>query len=174
MSALGTRSARSSVLLPALFLGVALLLQMLSGVAVSADVGETEAQAILVEADSVLREAFAVVLSAEDAGANVSALAVRLTEAGSALTRAEVALAGGNLSGAASLAGVCSDMAQSVADDASVLRSEALRAAVDWRILVGVSVFAGVAFVMVLFVVWRLFRRWFLRRLMGYKPEVAE
>jgi hypothetical protein len=135
---------------------------------------EAVAQVALNEADLRLQEAFAAVLAAEDEGANVTVLAGRLTEAGSALASAEAAFAAGNFSGAASLADAVSGMAQSVEDDAGVLRGEALRAAASWWVPVSVSVLAGAGFVVVLLVVWRRFRRFYLKRLIGSKPEVGE
>lgn len=169
---LSKRLARSAALLFAVFLGFVLVSHVPRGAAAVGD--EVAAQAVLNEADLRLQEGFAAVLAAEDAGANVTVLAGRLTEAGSVLAGAEAAFAAGNFTGAVGLAGVCRDSAQSVEDDAGVLRGEALRAAASWWVLVSVSVLAGACFVVVLFVVWRLFRRFYLKRLMGLRPELTE
>jgi hypothetical protein len=172
MNFLDRRFARVAALLFAVFLSVALVSHVSRGAAAVGD--ETAAQAALNEADLRLQEAFAAVLVAEDAGGNVTVLVGRLTEAGSVLAGAEAAFAAGNFSGALGLAGVCRDSAQSVEDDAGVLRGEALVAAGSWWVLVGVSVLAGAGFVVVLFVVWRFFRRFYLKRLMGLRPELTE
>lgn len=172
MNFLDRRFARVAALLFTVFLSVALVSHVSRGAAAVGD--ETAAQAALNEADSGLQEAFAAVLAAEDAGANVTVLVGNLTEAGSVLAGAEAAFAAGNFTGAVGLAGVCRDSAQSVEDDAGVLRNDSLRAAGSWWVPVGVSVLAGAGFVVVLFVVWRFFRRSYLKRLMGFRPELTE
>jgi len=170
MSTIDRRFVRVAVSLFAVLLSVALVLNASGSVAgVSAD----EAQTALGQADSGLQEAFAAVLAAEDEGANVTVLLSRLTEAGSVLAGAEAAFGAGNFSGAAGLAVICGDLAESVEGDAGVLRDEALRAAGSWWVPVSVSLLAGAGFVVVLFVVWRLFRRSYLKRLLGLRPRVT-
>ena len=171
MKVLDKRLARAAVLLLAVSMVFALISYVTCGVAAVVD--ETEAQEALNEADSRLQEAFAAVLAAEDAGANVTVLLGGLTEAGSVLASAEAAFGAGNFSGAAGLAVVCGDLAESVEGDAGVLRDEALRAAGSWRVPVSVSLLAGAGFVVVLFVVWRLFRRSYLKWLLGLRPRVT-
>jgi hypothetical protein len=168
---LNRRFTRVAAVLFTVFLSVALVLHALPGAAAS---DEAEARASLDQAVLRLQAAFAAVLAAEDAGANVTVLAGNLTEAGSVLASAEAAFSAGNFGSAVSLAGVCRDSAQNVKDDAGLLRSEALRAAMSWWVQVSVSALAGAAFAVVLFVAWRLFRRSYLKRLMGLRPELTE
>jgi hypothetical protein len=73
-----------------------------------------DASAQILVADQSLRVAFNSSLDAEQSGANVSALLVRLSDAGSILRRAEASLAAGNYSDALSLADTCKSLADGV------------------------------------------------------------
>jgi hypothetical protein len=136
--------------------------------------GADEASSSVGEADVAVRRAFNATLEAEGAGANVSGLIVRLNEAGGILTEAEIALGNGNSSEAASKAVQCIGIAQSVKSDADVLKASALEKArtVFWASL-AFSVVGIVAFVVVLMLVWRWFKRGYARRMLGMKPEVT-
>jgi hypothetical protein len=133
-----------------------------------------EGSSSLGDADAALRQAFAVVLDAESAGANVSGLILRLNEAGTILGQAEMALGNGNSSEAASEAGQCVNIADGVKNDAFALKASALdEARTTSRTYLAFSV-AGVAvFVVVLAVVWRRFRRGYVGKELGAKPEVV-
>jgi hypothetical protein len=113
-------------------------------------------------------------LDAERAGANVSGLILRLNEAGGILAEAEMALGNGDSSEAASKAGQCIGIAESVKSDADVLKASALEKAqtVFWTSLT-FSVVGIVVFVVVLMLVWRWFKGGYVRRMLGMKPEVA-
>jgi len=126
------------------------------------------------EADVAVRQAFDATLDAERAGANVSGLILRLNEAGIILGEAEMALGNGNSSEAASKAGQCIGIAESVKGDADVLKASALDEAqtVFWTSLT-FSVVSIAAFAVVLVLVWRRFKRGYNRKVLGMKPEVA-
>ena len=136
--------------------------------------GADEASSSVGEADVAVRQAFDATLDAERAGANVSGLILRLSEAGGILVEAEMALGNGNSSEAASKAGQCIGIAESVKGDADVLKTSALDEAqtVFWTSLtfpvVGIAVFVAV-----LVLVWRRFKRGYVRKMLGLKPEVA-
>ena len=136
--------------------------------------GTGDASASVGEADVAVRQAFNATLDAERAGANVSGLILRLNEAGGILVEAEMALGNGNSSEAASKAGQCIGIAESVKGDADVLKTSALDEAqtVFWTSLtfpvVGIAVFVAV-----LVLVWRRFKRGYVRKMLGLKPEVA-
>jgi len=132
-----------------------------------------EAAGQVADADQALRNAFTSVVDAEQQGANVSLLLSRLGMAGGNLTWAEVALAAGNYSDAVSFAGVCRSVALSVDSDAAVLGNNAAVVAGNWWMMVVFSVVSSVVFVVVLFFVWHRFRRGYLKRLMGSRPEVT-
>ena len=136
--------------------------------------GADEVSSSVGEADVAVRQAFDATLEAERAGANVSGLILRLNEAGGILVEAEMALGKGNSSEAASKAGQCIGIAESVKSDADVLKASALDEAqtVFWTSLT-FSVVGIAVFVSVLVLVWRWFKRGYFRKMLGLKPEVA-
>jgi hypothetical protein len=125
------------------------------------------------DASQALQDAFKSVVDAEQKGANVSLLLSRLDEAGSNLTWAEAALAVSNYSDAVSFAGVCKSEADLVGVDAVGLGNDAVLAVGNWWIMVVFSVVGAVVFLAVLFVVWRFFKRGYLKRVMHSRPEVT-
>jgi hypothetical protein len=125
------------------------------------------------DANQALRAAFKSVVDAEQKGANVSLLLNRLDEAGSNLTWAEAALAAGNYSDAVSFAGVCKSEADLVGVDAVGLGNHAALAVGNWWMMVVFSAVGSVVFVVVLFFVWRWFKRGYLKRVMKLRPEVT-
>jgi hypothetical protein len=136
--------------------------------------GADEASSSVGKADVAVRQAFNATLEAERAGANVSGLILRLNEAGEILVEAEMALGNGNSSEAASKAGQCIGIAESVKGDADVLKASALDGArtVFWASL-AFSVVGIAVLVAVLEFVWRRFKRGYVKKMLGLKPEVA-
>jgi hypothetical protein len=132
-----------------------------------------EAVGQVADADQALRNAFNGVVGAEQQGANVSLLLNRLDGAGSDLTLAEVALAAGNYSDAVSFAGACRSEALLVDADAVALGNDAAIVAGDWWMMVVFSVASSLVFVVVLFFVWRGFRRGYVKKVMASRPEVT-
>jgi hypothetical protein len=135
--------------------------------------GSEDAVAAVANADGALRGAFVAVSDAERAGANVSGLMGRLTEAGSALTGARVALENGDYGDAVSRAGVCTSLASGVVGDAGVLKGDAVAVASGWWLTVSLSAVGSAVFVAVLFLVWRWFRRFYEAKLLESRPEVV-
>jgi hypothetical protein len=125
-------------------------------------------------ADVAVRLAFSATLEAERAGANVSGLIVRLNEAGAVLVEAEIALGNGNSSEAFSKAGQCVKIADSVKNDADLLRVSASdkTQSVFWMYFT-FSVGGIAVFVSVLALVWRRFKRGHVEKMLDMKPEVA-
>ena len=136
-------------------------------------IGAEEASVAVTDADGALRGAFGTVSDAESAGANVSGLIGRLNDAGVALTGAKVALDAGNYSDAFSRAGECRGLADGVVLDAGVLKNDAAAQASLWWVTVLLDVTGSVVFVVILFLVWRRFKRYYSDRLLGCRPEVA-
>lgn len=136
--------------------------------------GADEASAKIGEADNAVRQAFKAVLEAEDAGANVSGLLDRLDEAGRFLADAEMAYRGGNASEAFAEAGSSFSMAEDVKGEAAGLKASAQASAANvFRWDLAFSSVGSAAFLVVLFFVWRRFKRGHVRRMLGMKPEVA-
>jgi hypothetical protein len=126
------------------------------------------------EADTAVRQAFNATLNAEKAGANVSGLIFRLNEAAGILGEAEIALANGNSTEAASKADECIGIAQSVRSDADILKTSAPNEAKAVFQPSLVFSLAGIAvFVVVLVVVWSRFKRGYIKKTLGMKPEVG-
>lgn len=136
-------------------------------------VGSEEASSAIQKADSELRQAFVDVLEAESAGADVSGLIVKLNEAGEHLAKSRISYNAGNFSEAVTIADRCSGIAYEVADEGARLRSSALAAAqmAVWHALISSSV-EVIAFLTVLFLVWRWFKRIYVKKLFKTKPEV--
>jgi hypothetical protein len=125
-------------------------------------------------AEDALQRAFVAVLDAENAGANVSALLLKLDVAGENLTDAEMAYKSGSLIEAVSKAEECSALANGIIDEASALKNSALTDArrAEWQTFT----FSGIgAFVIsiVLALVWIIFKRSYNGKLLGMKPGVG-
>jgi hypothetical protein len=126
-------------------------------------------------AEGVLGSAYEVVLKAEQAGANISGLLVRLNDAGELLAEAQVVFGLGEFDDAVFLADYCSDIGGEVRDEADELHVEAHESKItsSWLTMVGSTV--GVACVVfVSFWGWHVFKRRYLRRVLGMKPEVIK
>jgi CHASE3 domain sensor protein len=136
--------------------------------------GYAEVSSSLDEADALVCRAFEAVLEAEVAGANVSVLIAELDEAGAFLARADILRRNGNVDEAVSLADQAVAIASDVEGEASELRSSAL---VNSQNVLQLSLIFSVAgasvFLLVLFFVWRWFRRVYVRKLLRMKPEVV-
>lgn len=138
-----------------------------------ANSSSVEASSAISEAEMALTFAYEAVSEAEQAGANVSGLLIRLNKAGDFLVRAKVAYRLGDFNEAVGLAALCSEIGGEVKDEADVLlvRAYERRGRDFWWILAGSLV--GVVSVGVGgFMGWRVFKRFYYRRVLGMKPEV--
>jgi len=133
-----------------------------------------EAQ-ILEQAEQSISSAFHMVLEAEDAGANVSGLTAKLNEAAGLLVEAKILVQNGDSRQAADLASHSVEIAEDVKDEASTLKASALSHH-DFLFKVSlVGTLVGVpAFLALMFLLWRWFKGYYTRRILGLKPEVAE
>lgn len=132
-----------------------------------------EVQAALGKAEVAAGSAYRSVVEAETAGANVADLLLRLNDSLSMLAKAQVQYRVGNLDQALSLANQCSDSLNGIEAEGGMMREKAISNG-SRRILISVSLSASaVAAVLVsCFFGWVLFKRRFLRKVMGMKPEV--
>jgi len=133
-----------------------------------------EASSAIEGAENVLRQAFEAVLEAERAGANISSLMTTLNEAGRLLAEAEIAYGIGNSGEAVSEADQCYVLVNGVIGEALSLKSSVLADAqrISMQTLT-LSLMGSVAFLIVLFFAWGLFKRVYAKRLLKMKPEVA-
>jgi len=126
------------------------------------------------EAEKALVLAYDAVLEAEEAGANVSGLLARLNLGGEYLAEAYVWVRLGDSESAARFAGLCVEVVGDIRGEAVGLKEEAH----GWWVLdVSVrliwSVFGMIVIVVVGYVVWHVFRRRYLERVLGSRPEVV-
>lgn len=128
----------------------------------------------LADAEEALGLAYGAVLEAEMAGADVSGLLGRLSVGGEYLAEAYVWYRLGAFENASRFAGFCSEVVDGVRGEAVGLESEAHGL---WVLDVLVRIIWSVGGVVVVgvvgFVVWRVFRRRYCRRVLGLRPEVV-
>lgn len=148
-------------------------LSLRSGVCLASS-GDEALLPTFTDADAALKRAFVAISDAEAAGANVSGLLGELDVAGKNLTMAEAAYAAGNSSEAATMVGQCVALANAVAGEAANVKSQAVvdARAVQWT-AISFSIVGTFVFLIMLVLVWILFRRSYGTRLLKAKPEVA-
>ena len=118
--------------------------------------------------------AYGAVLEAEEAGANVSGLLGRLSVGGEYLAEAYVWYRLGVFENASRFAGLCVEVVGDVGGEAVGLKSEAHGLWVlDFLVRMIWSVGGVIVVGVVGFVVWRVFRRRYCRRVLGLRPEVV-
>lgn len=126
------------------------------------------------EAEEALVSAYGAVLVAEEAGADVSGLLVRLNVAAGYLAEAIVFVGLGDYEGAVRLAGLCVEAVDGVEGEAVLLRGEAARRGMEDVL---VRVFGSVVGVVVVavggFVLWGVFKRRYVGKVLGSRPEVV-
>jgi len=125
-------------------------------------------------AEEVLTSAYEAVLEAEGAGANVSALVARLSEAGDLLAQAQVSNRLGDFVGTARLADLCGEIGEEVRIKALELRDLAVEEAGQrfrWTIIG--SIVGVVAILCLSFLGWHIFKLRYYRRILEMKPEVV-
>jgi len=155
------------------FSSFVVLLSLCSPRVVSA-YSEDEAYARIELADRSVSSAFDAVLEAENAGANVSALIAGLNVATSLLVEAEVSSRNGEFGEVVEAAGRSVEVADGVRDEALSLGASALshREFVFRASLIGSAVGVPV-FLFFMFLLWRWFKGFYVRRILRFRPEVA-
>jgi hypothetical protein len=126
-------------------------------------------------ANTAIEGAFNAVLGAEKAGANVTGLLVQLNVAAGDLAQAENSYRAGDSTAAAVQADSVLPIAQEVTNSAQNAKQTALVSGqYDFWLTIAFSVIGALALVLVLLRVWRRFKRGYMEKLPGLKPEVAE
>jgi hypothetical protein len=126
-------------------------------------------------ADSAIKTAFENVLSAENAGGNVTSLIDRLNIAGALLAEAENEQRSDSSINVTTKAMNALIIANQVNDDALSLRNVSLvRSQNNLWLTLTFSLVAVIAFEISLFILWRRFKRSYINKLLGMKPEVVE
>lgn len=127
----------------------------------------------LAEAEEALALAYNAVSEAEEAGADVSGLLAELNLGGEYLTEAYTYVRLGDSESASRSADLCVEAAGAVEGEAVLLRDEAMRLErADFLARVFDST-VGVAIVVICgFVLWRVFKQSYRKRVLGLRPEV--
>ncbi len=137
--------------------------------------GEDVAVSAVDRAEAAVASAYEAVLDAEEAGADVSGLLVRLNVAGGYLAEAHVWFGLGDFDEAVRFADLCYDAVEDVSGEAFELRNEAHGLwATDFVVRMVGSMVGVVVVVFLGFVVWRVFKRRYRRRVLGLRPEVVK
>jgi CHASE3 domain sensor protein len=124
-------------------------------------------------ANTAIDGAFSAVLDAEKAGANVTALLAQLNVAEGDLAQAENSYRTGDSNTAATQADNVIPIAQEVTTTAQNAKQTALVSGQNafWS-NIALTVIGGFVFVLALFLVWRRFKRSYVKSLSEAKPEV--
>ena len=124
-------------------------------------------------ANNAIEQAFNAVLAAEKAGANVTGLLVQLNDAAGILAQAENSYRTGDSNTAAAQADSVLPIAQQVTASAQDAKRTALVSGQNafWS-TIAFTVIGAFVFVLALFLVWRWFKRRYIKSLSEAKPEV--
>ena len=124
-------------------------------------------------ANTAVEQAFNAVLDAEKAGANVTGLLAQLNVAAGILAQAENSYRTGDSNTAAAQADSVRPIAQEVTTAAQDAKQTALVSGQNafWS-TIAFTVIGAFVFVLALFLVWRWFKRRYIKSLSEAKPEV--
>lgn len=137
-------------------------------------IDSVEAARRISDAKTSLADAYEKVASAESAGGNVTTLIGLLNQAAADLDSANVAYANGEFDVALANASECVLYATAAGSDAVQLKGQATSAANEQWMTVLYSVLGIVIFSIILYGVWRWFKRTYWRRVLLSKPEVTD
>ena len=136
---------------------------------------EASAEAAVAEAQQDLTSVYGAVSEAETIGVNVSSFIEQLSVAAGFLAEAETLRRTGNFTGAVFLAGLARESLQGLVGDVeshtsvvALERAQALAWAVAFSI-VGLFLVVSSGWIG-----WGYVRAWYVRRILKFKPEVAE
>jgi hypothetical protein len=136
--------------------------------------GGEEVSSAIGKAEDASKLAFIAVLEAEEAGADVSHLIFKLNMACADLAEAENAYRAGNFREASIKAERCSALLNGLISEASKLRNAALVEAKSTFLSTLIFSVAGTTiFLVLLTLIWSLFKRYYIGKLLKAKPEAA-
>jgi hypothetical protein len=126
-------------------------------------------------ANNAIDGAFTAVQAAEKAGANVTGLLGQLDVAGGVLAQAKNSYQGGDLNAAAVEADRVLPIAQAVTISAQEAKQAALVSGTNaFWLTIAFTLIGASVFVLVLFLVWRRYKRGYMKKLFDSKPELTE
>jgi hypothetical protein len=127
------------------------------------------------QADSSLSNAFVRVLEAEAAGGNITNFIIKLNSAGELLSSAQNAYRSGNLGNVARDADTARLIAEQVSSDASAVKDSSIRdGQINLILTSAFSVVGALVFLVVLFLLWRSFKRLHIKSFHHMKPKVVD
>ena len=136
--------------------------------------GEDVAASAVNRAEVAVVSAYEAVLDAEDVGADVSDLSAKLNAAGGHLASAHVWFGLGDFDNATRFADLCYEAVVDVRNEAFELESEAHALRVTDSVVRMTGSMVGVVVVVFLgFVVWRVFKRRYSKRVLEMRPEAV-
>jgi CHASE3 domain sensor protein len=125
-------------------------------------------------ANNAVNQAFNAVLDAEKAGANVTDLLAQINTAEGILAQAENSYRTGDSNTASTQADSVLPIAQQVTNDAESAKQTAIVSGQNaFWITIALTVIGVFVFVLVLFLVWRRFKRNYIKGLSEAKPELV-
>jgi hypothetical protein len=126
-------------------------------------------------ANNAVEQAFNAVLDAEKAGANVTGLLAQLNDAAGILAQAENSYRTGDSNTAAVQADSVLPITQEVTTAAQEAKQTALVSGQNaFWFTIEFTVIGAFVFVLALFLVWRRFKRAYMKKLLALKPEVVD
>jgi hypothetical protein len=135
---------------------------------------EDVAAAALNRAEVAMFLAYEAVSDAEEAGAHVNGLLAELNVGGEYLAEAHVWNRIGDFETATYFADLCYDVIENIRSEAAELENEANGSKVsDLVVRMAVSIVGVVVVIFLSFLVWRVFKRRYHRRVLGLRPEVV-
>lgn len=135
-------------------------------------IGETRS---VEAANFALNTAFVNVLAAEEAGGNVTELLARLNSAGKLLAEAENTQKSGGTTNVVANAESARQIADQVNKDAiRLLNSSLAQSEIIFWSTIALSTTGAIVLTLVLCIIWKQFKRRYMNRLLGLKPEVAK
>jgi len=136
--------------------------------------GAAGAASAVYRAEVAVVSAYEAVLDAEEVGADVSGLLAKLNVAGGYLASANVWFGLGDFENATRFADLCYYSVEDVRSKAVELRNEAYGLWANDLVVKMIGSIVGVVVVVFLgFVVWRVFKRRYCRRVLRLRPEVV-
>ena len=154
-------------------IGIAILLMITLIASLQVTLVKANNESASIEAaNSSINQAFTNVLAAEKVGGNVTQLLAELNNAGELLAAADNANRSGNLANVTSNAENASLIADQVNSNAiSLLNASTGRSQNNFWLTVFFSIDGAFVFVVVLWLVWRRFKRAYKNKLLGLKPK---
>jgi len=162
------------MLFPKLFIVCAILVLLSTIVGAFASNGADAAALAIARAEDNVSSAYQAVKDAEGAGANISGLLSKLNEAGKLLAKANISCRTGNFENATLFADASTEIANSIKIEAYRTRDLAsYQGLLRFQFTFAASILSIAAVLFISFTSWRLFKRYYCKRILKLKPEMS-